>query len=342
MNTIVAPNSRRLGIALWLFLTAAAVFIMILIGAITRLTESGLSMVEWKPLIGAIPPLNHEQWQHVFDLYKKTPEFTQKNFWMELSDFKTIFFWEWLHRFWGRLIGLIYALPLLYFWMRGRIPRGYSLLLLSILFLGALQGALGWYMVKSGLIDIPAVSHYRLAAHLGLALLIFMALIWTGFNLVNTHILSRSNPPLFYHGLGVLLSALITITWGAFTAGLDAGLIYNEFPTMGGQWAPPDLWHLSPEWLNFFENPAGVQFLHRCWAFFFLIMVFGWLGHATVRRGAFPALWALGLMIVIQLGLGIATVIHAVPVGLATLHQAGAVIILFLIVLALFQLQPRR
>lgn len=341
MNALTPPNSHRIKIALWLFVTAGAVFTMMIIGAITRLTESGLSMVEWKPLIGAIPPLNQAQWQHVFDLYKQTPEFQQKNFWMELPDFKEIFFWEWLHRLWGRLIGMIYALPLLYFWLRGMIPRGYGVPLLCILFLGGLQGALGWYMVKSGLIAIPAVSHYRLAAHLGLALLIFMALLWTGLCLVSIHIRHRANAALFYHGLAVLGITLMTIAWGAFTAGLDAGLIYNEFPLMGGQWAPPDLWHIKPAWLNFFENPAAVQFTHRCLAYGLFLMVLGWLGHAAARRKIFPALIALGVMILLQLALGIATVLNGAPLILASLHQGGAMMLVLLMVLALFQLRPR-
>ena len=180
----MAPETPYKNIRNWLFFTAFMVFTLAIIGAVTRLTESGLSMVEWKPLIGAIPPLSQEEWNRVFGLYQATPEFIHKNSWMELEDFKKIFFWEWLHRLWGRIIGLVFALPMIWFWIKGQIPEGYKVKFVGLLLLGGAQGAMGWFMVVSGLNDVPEVSHYRLAAHLGLALLVFVLLLWMAFDFV--------------------------------------------------------------------------------------------------------------------------------------------------------------
>lgn len=307
---------------------------MVVIGAITRLTESGLSMVEWRPLIGALPPMSTAEWERVFELYQQTPEYQKKNFWMGMEDFKTIFFWEWLHRFWGRLIGLVYALPLVYFWARGMIPAGYKKPLMALLLLGAAQGLMGWYMVQSGLVDVPAVSHYRLAAHLGLAFLIFALLVWVGLGMLQNRGSQIRNAALRFHFLAMLGLYVLTVFWGAYVAGLDAGLVYNEsFPLMGGQVIPPDINQYSPFWVNFLETHSGVQFVHR-WlgmALAVMVLAYGFCAmRAGVRLGTVPALVA---MVLVQAGLGIATLLSQVWLPLATLHQAGALFFLFLLVM---------
>jgi len=318
-------------ITYWLFGCCFLVFAMIIVGAITRLTESGLSIAEWKPLMGAIPPLNDQEWQRVFDLYKQSPEFTKKNSWMQIDDFKNIFFWEWLHRLLGRLIGLAYGLPLLWFWLRKQIPQGYGLKLFGVFILGGLQGAMGWYMVKSGLVDIPAVSHFRLAAHLMLALLIYACMLWLGVSLRTQQIKNISTPKILkIHGLLALLILIATITWGAFTAGLDAGLIYNDsFPKMGGRWIPPEAY------ISILSNPAGVQFLHRWLAIGTFIMIISLWAHAYKRSALSPALNFAAIMVFIQAGLGIFTLFSGVSLPIAVLHQAGAVILLSLLLLSL-------
>lgn len=328
----------------WLLCCCAAVFCIVVVGAITRLTESGLSIVEWKPLIGAIPPLNSEEWNRVFDLYKTSPEFQKKNFWMTLDDFKNIFFWEWLHRLIGRTIGLIFALPFFYFLFTKKIPKGFSGRLWFIFFLGGVQGFMGWYMVKSGLVDQPAVSHYRLAAHLNLALLIYASLLWTVLDLKALHskIQPVKDPVLYRHGLLTFAFLIFTICWGAFTAGLDAGLVYNQtFPKMGDHWIPSEIWFQQPYWLNLLENHAGVQFLHRWLAISTAAMMIGFVLHAGVKRRKEIAFPFLGVFVFIQLGLGIFTLLSDVNIHIATTHQAGAVVLLTLMLLCLHRLRPQ-
>lgn len=303
----------------WLFFTALMVFAMAVIGAITRLTESGLSMVEWKPLIGAIPPLSDAEWDRVFGLYKQTPEFIQKNSWMELADFQKIFFWEWLHRLWGRIIGLAFALPLLWFWVRRQIPQGYKAKLLGILALGGAQGVMGWYMVASGLVDRPDVSHFRLAAHLLLAMLIFCVTLWVAFDF-RTHKKAGGTFCEKHHGWIAFALLGITITWGAFTAGLDGGMLYNTWPKMDAHWMPPEVTGL----FAILHDPGAVQFVHRWIAIAALAAVL-----TFAMRLKNPHL--IG-MIVLQVGLGIATVMSQVSIPLAALHQAGAMVLLYLMV----------
>ena len=272
----------------------------------------------------------------VFDLYRETPEYQKKNFWMGMEDFKTIFFWEWFHRFWGRLIGLVFALPLAFFWLRGMIPAGYHLKLLGLLVLGGLQGLMGWYMVQSGLIDQPAVSHYRLAAHLSLAFVIFAALILTALPLMQ--IQHRPSRPLYIHSLITLLFISVTIIWGAFTAGLDAGLVYNEsFPKMGGQWVPPDFWKYDTVWMNIVENHSGVQFAHRWIAILSVAVVLSLWLHGVFRNHAFPMLHAVAAMAVLQMGLGIWTILSGVHIHVAATHQGGAIFLLTFLLLCLYQ-----
>ena len=301
------------------------VFTMAIIGAITRLTESGLSMVEWKPLIGAIPPLSEAEWERVFALYKQTPEFIHKNSWMEMEDFKRIFFWEWLHRLWGRVIGLVYALPLAWFWMRGKIPQGYKGKFLGVLALGGLQGAMGWFMVMSGLVDEPAVSHYRLATHLSLALVIFCILLWLAFDFTD----KKGGGSFCQKRHGWVSFGLIgiTVVWGAFTAGLDGGMVYNTWPMMDSHWIPPEM--KLP--FGFLNDPGAVQFVHRWLAIaaFVFIVSFGW------RMKNFPLI----LMALLQVVLGIGTVMSQVVIPMAAMHQAGAIILLGLMIRQLHTLQ---
>lgn len=313
---------------------------MVIVGAITRLTESGLSMVEWRPLIGALPPLSESEWTRIFELYKNTPEFQTKNSWMGLSEFKSIFFWEWFHRLLGRLIGMAYGLPLLLFWIRGAIPSGYKTPLLLMLILGGAQGFMGWYMVKSGLVDIPNVSHYRLAAHLSLAFLIFSLLIWLGLSISNVK--RHPDRSLLAHAWVALSILIMTIFWGAYTAGLDAGLVYNDsYPLMGGSFIPPDMWHHTPAWLNFFEQPSGVQFTHRWLAFSSLIAIMSLWGHARARGHLIPVIRLLAFMVFIQFGLGISTLLSGVQITLAVMHQASALFLLMILVVTIYQLSNR-
>ena len=321
-----ADSSRA--IAYWLLACAAMVFAMAVIGAITRLTGSGLSMVEWRPLIGALPPLSEAEWQRVFDLYRETPEYRKVNAGMGLEAFKQIFFWEWFHRLWGRSIGLVFALPFAWFWLTGRIARPLLPRLIGFLVLGGLQGLLGWFMVKSGLVDRPSVSHYRLAAHLGLAVLIYGLLVWQAWELlVRTAPVAAAG--LRRHMLTATVLVAVTMLWGAFVAGLDAGLAYNSFPLMDGHLLPPEAWTLIPVWLNPLDNTALVQFIHRWLAIGTAVVVLAlWF---RSRAGA-PALrLATGLAAIIaglQVLLGIATLLAEVPVSLGAAHQAGALVLL--------------
>ncbi len=322
----------------WLFFCCFTVFVMIIVGAVTRLTESGLSMVDWKPLMGALPPMNEAQWQDKFDLYKQSPEFQKKNFWMELSDFKNIFFWEWFHRLLGRMIGVIYALPFLFFLIRGWIPKGYKLKLFGVFLLGGAQGLMGWYMVQSGLVDNPAVSHYRLAAHLSLAFLIYALMLWLGLTFRKKALGATFNPDarIFVSGLFVLFALVLTIFWGAFTAGLDAGLVYGDsFPKMGKTWIPEEVWFHQPVWLNFFENHAGVQFVHRWLAMGTVCAVLFYCCYAMRRGRTEFCFAALGAFVFVQLGLGIFTLFSGVSLPVAVAHQAGAVILLSLLIMCL-------
>lgn len=332
--------------AIWLFTCAAAVFAMALIGAITRLTESGLSIVEWAPVKGTLPPLNDADWQREFDLYKQTPQYLKVNHGMTLAEFKDIYFWEWLHRLWGRLIGVVYALPLAWFWLRGRIPADAKTPLFGILLLGFAQGAMGWIMVKSGLVDMPAVSHYRLAAHLMLAFLIYACLLRMGLGFALRPLPDAGRAAVLRGGLRLVLTlAVLTMVWGAFVAGLRAGLLYNTFPTMDGHWLPPELMQHKPVWKAFIEEPATVQFTHRVLAIVtFVAGIWVWLrARGFNLQGRLCRLFnLLPLLLLAQAGLGIATLLHGVPVALGTLHQGGALCVLTLLVWLLWEIPTIR
>lgn len=310
-------------IPIWLYVSAFFVFAMAVIGAITRLTESGLSMVEWRPLIGALPPLNESEWVRVFDLYKQTPEYLHKNFGMSLNEFKSIFFWEWFHRLWGRMIGLVYALPFFYFLLKGGLTKKWIIRFSILLLLGALQGGMGWYMVMSGLVDNPDVSHYRLAAHLGIAAFIFSLLIYYAALYAETRTnIAQANLKANHTSL---LLVFITLIWGAFVAGTDSGLIYNTFPKMDAYWFPPELFDKTPLWINFFENHTTIQFTHRVLA----LTTVTYLLYISFKH-AHQSTWykILGALALIQLSLGIATLISQVMIPLAAMHQAVAFLLI--------------
>jgi len=320
---------NNISIANWLFFTAFTVFCMAVIGAITRLTESGLSIVEWRPLMGAVPPLNAEEWDRVFQLYQNTPEYQKINMGMSLNEFKNIFFWEWLHRLWGRLIGLIYALPLIYFWLRNMIPEGYKTSLIGLLILGGSQAVMGYVMVLSGLADRPSVSHYKLAAHLGLAFVIFGWLMWLGMSLNPP----KPNPTSFCkrrHGWGAMIMLAITIIWGAFMAGKDAGLVSSSWPHMYQGVMIPNEFQMM-DFNIFMNNESIIHFTHRWIAAIALLMIvtFAW------RTRSF----ALGGMVFFQFILGIATIMSHITIPMAAMHQGGAFILTALLLRDLYKIK---
>jgi len=316
-------ESDRRAVSAWLFICAAFTFAMVVVGGITRLTESGLSMVEWQPLIGAIPPLSQPDWEALFAKYRETPQFQRVFSGMDLEGFKGIFWWEYLHRLLGRTIGLVFLLPFLYFLSRKKLSAPLAWRLAGIFLLGALQGALGWYMVQSGLVDNPRVSHFRLTAHLGLALLIFSAEFWLALAILRPSVNAKHRIlPLFVLGT-VFLMALS----GGFVAGLRAGHAYNSFPLMNGSVIPPETFMLEPWWRNFLWNTATVQLVHRgiFWLLLVLVPLLWWQARRTSAKIAAHHL--LG-MFLLQAGLGISTLLLSVPVPLAAAHQAGAVLLL--------------
>jgi len=306
------------------------IFLMVVIGGVTRLTWSGLSITEWQPVMGTIPPLSAAGWQGEFAKYQQTTQYRLLNAGMSLGDFKTIFLWEYVHRLWGRLIGFVYLLPFLYFLVRGRISRRLAWPLAGIFALGGAQGALGWWMVESGLADRIEVSQYRLTAHLALALLIYAATLWTALGLLERP--TGKTPLWLRRGAEILLGLVsLTIVAGGFVAGLNAGLTYNTFPLMDGSFVPAGYAQLSPFIRNWFENIPAVQFDHRLLAETTVTMVVVlWFAarRAVLSRPIRLALHVLLAMALLQVSLGISTLLLVVPVPLAAAHQAGAVLLL--------------
>jgi heme a synthase len=313
----VSPSVR-----IWLIVVAAMIFFMIVIGALTRLTESGLSMVEWRPVTGWLPPLSDAAWQAELQKYLASPQGRLVNHSFTVGEFKEIFWLEFIHRLWGRLIGVVFALPLAWFWWRGALNAHLKPRLLALLVLGGLQGALGWAMVASGLVDRPSVSHYRLAAHLLLAIILYAYTVWLILDL-GPQTARRDDPPIRRKATALIGLLFVVLTWGALMAGLRAGSAHNTFPTMSGHWIPPGLFDLAPWWINFFENGTTIQFVHR-WLAKLLVLgvwVMAW-------RAPRSETLAAALMAFLQLGLGIATILSGVSIGIATAHQAGAVLLL--------------
>ena len=337
MTAIPANRTPNfLALRLWLFSVAALIAIMVLVGGATRLTESGLSIVEWKPVTGALPPLGEAQWEQAFTAYKLIPQYRELNAGMTLSEFKTIFWWEWSHRLLGRVIGIVYLLPFLYFLWRGALSGELKRRLWLIFGLGALQGAVGWWMVASGLSERVEVSQYRLATHLVLALLIFAAIVWT------LQRLAERPAPVAPARLKATSYALVGLTFvqlylGALVAGLRAGLLYNTWPEIDGAFIPSGarLWFEQPWWRNLFENALTVQFEHRMTAYaLFLLAAFHAIDAIALRAGvaASAALW-LFAAVTLQALLGILTLLNQVPLALALSHQAVAIAVLTLAVL---------
>ncbi|MFA7292383.1 MAG: COX15/CtaA family protein [Rhodocyclaceae bacterium] len=325
--------SARRQIAIWLFICSAMVFAILVVGGVTRLTHSGLSIVEWQPIVGIVPPLNEQEWSETFDKYKKTPEYQQVNHQMTVDEFKGIFYWEYWHRVLGRLIGVAFFIPFLYFLVRKKVEPGLAPKLLGIFILGGMQGAMGWYMVKSGLVDDPRVSQYRLTAHLSLAFLIFISMMWVALGLVATRARETTDAALKKlqrTGFWLALLAFYMVITGGFVAGIRAGKAYNTFPLMNGDFIPPEIFMIDPWYLNFFNNMATVQFDHRlgAWLLAFIVPWF-WL---KLRSGPVSARarWVASLLLVVlsaQIALGIATLLLAVPVALGAAHQGGAMVV---------------
>ena len=310
---------------------AAMVGLMVLLGGATRLTGSGLSIVEWRPIAGVLPPLDGADWQQAFGAYRATPEYTQVNRGMSLADFKQIFWLEYLHRLFGRLLGLAFLLPFLWFLWRGWIGRRMALPLAGIFLLGGLQGAVGWWMVASGLVKEPAVSHYRLALHLGLAVAIFGVLLAWSFRLLDPGRAGLASAGLRRGAIALTLLIYAQILLGALVAGLDAGLGYTSFPDMGGWFLPPEARELSPAWLNHLDNPAMVQFQHRLGGHLLLLAVAAlWCAgrRSAAGAGLRRPLDLLALAALLQFALGVWVLLAGVPAWLGVAHQAGALALL--------------
>ena len=325
-------SSDNRQISLWLILCAGVIFAMILLGGVTRLTHSGLSMVEWKPLIGIIPPLTDADWQTTFEKYKQFPEYQKINKGMSVGDFKSIFMFEYLHRVLGRLIGVIFLLPFLFFYFTKRIQPGLSPKLIVMFILGGLQGLLGWYMVKSGLVDNPRVSQYRLTAHLGAAAIIYAYILWVAFGLLSTRSPSTSNEtglkPFAYAVSGLLFLMILS---GGLVAGTRAGFAYPTFPLMGDSFIPPGLFNTDPAWLAIFEDITTIQFNHRIFAYilFALILTFSFkLLRSGISGRLRTGAYCLIALLLVQVTLGISTLLLHVPVTLAAAHQGGAIALL--------------
>jgi cytochrome c oxidase assembly protein subunit 15 len=327
-----ADAAGRKQVAAWLFACCALVFAMVVVGGVTRLTHSGLSITEWQPIVGTLPPLSEGAWQEAFAKYQQTPEFQQVNRHMTLAEFKPIFWMEWAHRLLGRLIGVVFFVPFLYFLLRRKLDWSLGWQLVGIFVLGGLQGAMGWYMVKSGLVDDPRVSQYRLTAHLGLAFLIYGLMLWVALGLLRPRDGYRDPrlAALRRFSNWLVASIFVMALTGGFVAGIRAGFAYNTFPLMNGHVVPPEVLLLEPWWLNFFSNMATVQFDHRllAWVLAFLVPWF-WLKsrRAPLARAARLSCHALFAALALQVALGIATLLLVVPIGLAAAHQAGAVVL---------------
>ena len=320
------PDSRR-SIAAWLIACCALVFAMVVVGGVTRLTHSGLSIVEWQPVIGAVPPLDESAWQAEFDKYKLSPEYRQRNFDMTLAGFKGIFWWEYFHRLLGRVVGVAFLLPFLYFLARGAVRRPLAWRLGAIFVLGGLQGAVGWLMVASGLVDDPRVSSVRLAAHLGLAFLIYAAMLWVALGLIAGKFERAPQGTVRFARVLAVLVFVMALS-GALVAGIHAGYAYNTFPLMNGQWIPDEILMIEPWWKNFIFNMATVQLDHRALALLIAVCVatLWWRVRSDASSTARHRAWAHALLAAaaLQICAGIATLLARVPVPLAAIHQAGA------------------
>ena len=329
MNDLQESGSQNRAVAIWLLICCGLVFVMVVLGGFTRLTGSGLSMVDWRPLMGWLPPSSDAEWQRVFELYQQSPEFLKVNSHMDVDAFKGIFWLEFLHRLLGRTIGIVFLLPFIFFFAKGYIKLAEWPKYLLMFILGGMQGVLGWYMVKSGLVDMPHVSQYRLTAHLVAAFIIYAYMFWVAMSLLfptdgnNKH-------PWYRKSLALTILTAVTIISGGFVAGLKAGKIYNTFPMMGDYWVPPGTMALEPFWRNFFDNMTTVQLDHRVLAIatLFVVIAFWFKARkAGLPTRSRPAVNALLHTAVLQVALGITTLLLSVPVILGATHQAVAMLL---------------
>ena len=321
-------QSRRI-VATWLLACCALVFIMVVVGGITRLTHSGLSIVEWQPVMGAVPPLNEEQWAETFGKYQQTPEFKQRNHDMTVGEFKGIFWWEYSHRLLGRVIGLVFLIPFLFFLFTRRLDPEVAWMLGGIFVLGALQGVVGWLMVASGLVDEPRVSSIRLATHLGLAFLIYGFMLWVALDLLFRE-RGLASDTMRGRASGMLATIWLMVLSGALVAGIKAGYAYNTWPLMNGKVIPDEIMLIEPWYANIAYNMATVQFIHRCLALVIALMAVGlWFDVRREPPNPRPRFWSTILlgMALVQVSLGIGTLLLRVPVNLAALHQMGALVL---------------
>lgn len=329
------PHKTLRHVAIWLWSLAALVFLMVVVGGVTRLTESGLSITQWKPVAGVLPPWSEADWQAEFESYKRIPQYAAIFPTMDLAGFKFIYFWEWVHRLLGRLIGAATVLPLAVFWLRGSLPQGFKAKLLGVLALGALQGAVGWWMVKSGLTERIEVAQERLAIHLLLAALTFAALVWLAASLSRRkpELSGRGVPMLRCLALGTVLALILQIGLGALVAGLRAGRAYNTWPMIDGAFIPPldDLAMLEPVWRNLVDNVITVQFQHRMVAYALLALVLVQVPLAAIVAGrsrAYRRSVVLAGLVAVQVAIGIVALLLSVPLWAGLLHQAFAMMVL--------------
>jgi cytochrome c oxidase assembly protein subunit 15 len=332
----ISGPARDRAIGRWLLICAGMTFVMVILGGITRLSGSGLSIMEWNPLMGVLPPMNGAEWDRLFGLYRGIAQYKHINPDMTLGAFKGIFWWEWSHRLWGRLLGVVFFLPFLWFLFKGYFRRPYgdrvgALRLAAIFILGALQGAVGWYMVASGFEDRDSVSQYRLVFHLLMALLIYALILWSAFDLLapdEFHDERVKARRLKRHAWLLLAAITLELALGGLVAGLHGGLIYNDFPRMNGDWIAPDVFSMSPWWLSITENPGTAQFLHRLGALLVTLLI-ALLALRPASTMLLPGRTVLlVLAVIVQVALGASTLILVVPLPLAAAHQAGAVLLL--------------
>src|SRR4051812_38369591 len=343
MTTISAPSEPHRAVRWWLISVAALIALMVLVGGATRLTESGLSIVEWKPVTGSVPPLSEAQWTAAFEAYKQIPQYRELNAGMSLSEFKEIFWWEWSHRLLGRFIGVAYLLPFVFFLWRGGLSKELKRRLWLLFALGGLQGAVGWWMVASGLTERVEVSQYRLATHLVLALLIFAGIVWTVRRLAERpQIIAPAR--LKFTSVLLLIVTFVQIYFGALVAGLRAGRAYNTWPQIDGAFIPAGdrLWFETPWWRNMFDNVLTVQFEHRMTAYALFVLAALHAFDAVRSRAAAGGALCLFAAVSLQAVLGILTLLNQVPIDLALSHQAVAIVVLTLAIVQMERLSPRR
>ena len=333
-------------IIIWLLSGCLLIFLMVVIGGITRLTHSGLSITEWKPIMGTIPPISDADWQDVFTKYQQTPEFQKINYDMKIDEFKFIFFWEFIHRLIGRLIGVVFIIPFIYFMIKKRLDKQLIQRSLFLFLMGGLQGTIGWYMVYSGLIKDPHVSHYRLALHLITAFITFGFTLWFALDLIypSNGSTKGSVSSLYQMSRALLAIVIVQIVYGAFVAGLHAGKSYNTFPKMNDEWISSAITSMEPYWRNLTENQAGVQFIHRCIAWLLVVLI----GYFWYLSKKFPlskrqntAVNLIVVVLVYQFLLGVFTLLYAVPITLGVLHQMGAFFLFSASVFLVHQMKHR-